>query len=336
MTHKLLMRQLTTLFLWQIYCCVVEASRNTFARGKRAGCHEIQKRANTWTHATSRTWRWTRWLARRTQRTQAVLSSYKHLQRIQTYSIKFPSDAHAFKENNQHMKKTSSPVLTSEPKYTSAPGNKSACRQGRGNKRTEAVKNVWHTSSNLCKTWGKKKKTWQKCLQLHANRAPPPHQSGPRVHLWGWFTARGSGSWKPPRFEQTTKWASNQAVSENTFTPGAQLSSLVEILMDIIGWCQATVQLGSTDAERQADGESGLRTGSLWLWSGEAELITKEEDGKTEEESVWYHKRWHRHRWHGYWTWKNPPDFIGEKSWILLYLCFPWGINDKKRLNFSS
>lgn len=158
MTHKLLMRQLTTLFLWQIYCCVVEASRNTFARGKRAGCHEIQKRANTWTHATSRTWRWTRWLARRTQRTQAVLSSYKHLQRIQTYSIKFPSDAHAFKENNQHMKKTSSPVLTSEPKYTSAPGNKSACRQGRGNKRTEAVKNVWHTSSNLCKTWGKKKK----------------------------------------------------------------------------------------------------------------------------------------------------------------------------------
>lgn len=64
------------------------------------------------------------------------------------------------KKNNQHMKKKLSPVLTSEPKYTSAPGNKSACRQGRGNKRTEAVKNVWHTNSffSICAKHGGKKK----------------------------------------------------------------------------------------------------------------------------------------------------------------------------------
>lgn len=155
--------------------------------------------------------------------------------------------------------------------------------EGEGTREQKPSK-MFGTQIQICAKHGGESR--QKCLKLHANRAPPPHQSGRRVHLWGWFTARGSESWKPPRFEETTKWSSNQAVSENTFTPGAQLSSLLEILMDIIGWCQATVQLGSTDAERQADGESGLRTGSLWFWSAEAELITKEEDGETEEESM--------------------------------------------------
>lgn len=132
--------------------------------------------------------------------------------------------------------KRQKPVLTSEPRYTSAPGNRSACRQTEReeNKWTEAIKNVWHTIQFMQNT----EKPELNCLQLHANQMLLPHLSHSQVNFWRWFIAWGSESVTVVLWRDH-KMSSNQMVSENTFTPEAQPSSPVNILIVIMDRWQA-------------------------------------------------------------------------------------------------
>lgn len=72
---------------------------------------------------------------------------------------------------------------------------------------------------------------------------------------------------KPPAFEgENRQMSCNQAAGENTFTPPewsrARPPPPERILMDIMGWCQATVQLLSADkqTDRQTDRIQGAQS----------------------------------------------------------------------------